>query len=348
MADKQHLALLGELEKWNKWRRTCVDRPDLYEANLGGWSLDEALLHETNLRKAILNAALLRRADMRASDIQEANLDNTEAEGARFQLADLSSVEMNDAKLAHAKMNNTILAGAKVRKSDFTNASMRSADCRGVDFRGATLTGADLLEANLSAADLRGAKGFFPNSTYIRGAQFSPRARDWWSVLRRSYTGPKLVFNLLFLTAFLLPYLGKGLFWSSVNRGQATLGTTVMDARSRAQDPEAGYLLEQVTPCISSDCTEWPIWQVLIGVDRGPEYWVLSSLLVLFNVLRGVMTWIVGPIRDEEERSGYSPAASYAKLIWMHHFVTGLGVVAVIAFVYHMSEWLRLTIWLPT
>ena len=43
-------------------------------------------------------------------------------------------------------------------------------------------------------------------------------------------------------------------------------------------------------------------------MDKGLRFWAPAVLLLLYNIGRGILTFIIAPMRDEEERSGYSPA----------------------------------------
>ena len=66
--------------------------------------------------------------------------------------------------------------------------------------------------------------------TKTRNTRFHPRARDPWSVLRRHYTGPNMVFVLLFtLTAF-LPVITKVVFWSGLSRWQEAAAPMAVNA----------------------------------------------------------------------------------------------------------------------
>ena len=131
---------------------------------------------------------------------------------------------------------------------------------------------------------------------------------------------------------------------------QAT--ATLLEA---AEDPTAATLrqlagnLEELKPCLAAECREYRVWQLLVGVDKGPRFWVLGIFLLLYNAGRGLLTWKVGPLRDETEHSGYSPALSdYLWLYRVHQVVVVLLVVALVALGYHAWEWLwNTTVWVP-
>ena len=102
------------------------------------------------------------------------------------------------------------------------------------------------------------------------------------------------------------------------------------------------------TPCFAEECQQWPVWQLLIGFDRPPSFWLLALVLLLYNACRAVLTFGVVTLRDEEERLGRSPEWNeYRFYAWPHRLVQVLGVVAVVAFLWHGYDWLTREVSLP-
>ena len=237
----------------------------------------------------------------------------------------------------------------------------------GGSLRHADLNRADLSEANLSGCDLRDVRGLVLDDTRIRDAQFSPRSDDPWSVLRRAYTGPRLIFNLLFLIAFFLPYVARTGYWVGVNRAELAAARTLADLRDHAADArgdqtEPAVVRERALEAIARrlpgpenpQSRQSRVWRVVLGVDRGTWFWISAVLLLGYNVLRAGLTWFVAPMRDEEERSGVAPAyratrlnESYGWLTWPHHVAKWLGRVAFVLAAWNAWHWLTLDVWLP-
>ena len=88
-----------------------------------------------------------------------------------------------------------------------------------------------------------------------------------------------------------------------------------------------------------------------------------AVLLILYNICRAVITWVAVPLRDQEERSGYSPSLrpngesywermlnvnnAYGWLIWPHRIVRILFWFAVVSFTVHAYHWLTLVVYIP-
>lgn len=339
-------------------------------AHLSGANLAEKDLRWANFMQASLTGADLSKADLRYADFYGANLSK-----AKFGEANLSeemyhAVHFDDADLSEADLTRANLTGAWLYKAKLSKADLSHATClrtkllhanlAGANLEGTDLGEAVLEEANLEHADLRDVHGARLNSTFTRNAKFSPYAKDPWSVLRRNYTGPRFVFHLLLLVTFILPYVARTMMWVSVNRSQTAMMQITAHLTKAAADLEAAgnvgsHLLAQaaarlseIQPCLTAQCRKWLVWQILLGVDRGWSYWTLAGALVLYNVSRGLLTWRVGPLREEEERSGYSPALKeYVWLIWPHRIVTVLLYVAIASFLWHAYNWLSVPVWLP-
>ena len=368
--------------------------------------------------------------DLRDADLQEADL--TEA---KLMFADLSEADLSRAELIFADLSEAKLMLAHLREADLRGADLRGAHLSFADLREADLAGADLSRAKLNDTEFRDADlrfvgdgkwwySLFPfyrwpfvlDGTHIRGARFSPRVADPWSVLRRNYTGAMLAFHLLFLLAFILPYLGRTLFWVGVNRmeeaGVRSLVVAVKkaaDAHKDSQDPkvrkwaekaeqfyqkqgsylpagvrefvenhaqrigeleallsEAGELADSedfkaqewaaqarqllglMRPCLDVKVSKRRVWQLVLGFDKGWGYFSLVMGLLVYNVGRAFLTYSVGLLREEEQRSGDSPGLTeYRWLFHMHQAVTMLLLVAVISFVYHAWHWLTLPVLMP-
>jgi hypothetical protein len=361
-----------EVEAWNKWREQNPKiEPQLYKVDLS-----KKNLQGVNLRGP---------ADLRRANLQGANLDGADLREANFYQADFCG-----ANLTGADCRNAQLGGTGMRK-----AKLKYADLRGARLFYADLSQATLTDANFSEADLRLVQGMKLDCTFIRNARFSPRASDPWSTLRRNYTGAKLLFHLLLLIVFIMPYVTKTLMWIGVNRAQEAMISTTNRMQEVARilqqegHPTAAALDQVVTrfstlkECLQDECKKVSVWELLIGKEGHQPYWLpywipywlLTVALILYNLCRAILTWTVGPLRDEEERSGYSPPLmynpnepqepplslgwrkgpdwlrhqmnGYGWLIWPHRVVKILFWIALSSFAIHAWTWLTIPVSLP-
>ena len=186
------------------------------------------------------------------------------------------------------------------------------------DFRGASLADADLEEAHLEQADVRGVQGLLFDDNYVRDLRIEGNAPDPWSVLRRTYSGPRYFLHLLLLIAFFTPYVAKALYYTYASHLQEQAITTF------------GKLQMQIeqTPLLHGDGLPWPdlaaltvemeqsfyqqhvytptVWQFLTG-GHGLFGLTLAAVAVLYNALRLALTLQVSHLREAEERSHTTP-----------------------------------------
>jgi hypothetical protein len=414
VADEEHVRKIREgAERWNEWRRSNpTQRIDLANADLQGLNLTNFDFYPSSenivrMPEGIHDVMSIG-TNFAGADLRRARLCSANLKGAKFDRANLHSVNFSNAKLLGANFSGATLVRAvffknNLQGSSFTGAFMGEALFDSVDLRGAEFSSSKLDDARftnadvkgarfsgaiLKGADLRGARNLLLDQTYIKDAHFYPRAKDPWSVLRRSYTGPKFTFILLALIAFAIPYIGRIGFWSFVNLGQgytqAIFGTIKQRAQEQGIDDQTIAMLglshENITAlsqCLSEECVRKSAWQLMLGADQNPisigfisfPFWLLPALLLLYNICRGILTALVAPMRDAEERSGYSPIWSrvsivnnevvsprfyqkgwwqgYQPLYCMHKIVSALGTIAILAFFINGWYWMFQVIYLP-
>lgn len=350
--------ILGDQQAWIKKREGKENRYQLAEADFSGQELIGMNFRFADLRCAkFTDHANLSGADFYGADLRGTDFRNSYGFQTIFTEANLLESRFDNSGYEQAKFNETHLADA-----NFERAKLKKAD----------FSGAFLHNAKFEGADLHGAINFIPSSTLIRDARFSISSTDLWSQLRRSYTGPKFVTNLLFLTIFLTPYIAKAIYWSGINRSQLLFESLTTNVES--------HTIQTVFLCLASECEERNMWYLILGFDQAPTYWLLGIILISYNFLRGMLTIIVAPLRDEEERTGYSPRfnfrysppfneydetrgdgklesisdflrrarESYGWLKWPHFLNRTLLYFAVISFVWHFSNWLSLTVYIPS
>ena len=354
---------------------------ELRHANLKGADLRGATLSEANLWKVNLEGAYLDNAKLEGANLKEANLSKAKLEGANLSGANLSEVNISEANLSGANLSEVNLSGANLSGANLSGANLSEANLKGANLERAklpeaNLDGVNLKRANLTDAELSGVLGLEVDSCRIVHTRFSPRASDHWSVLRRTYTGPKMVINLLFVALFFIPLIGKGAALWGLTEIQHPLVDAINSelAASGAPDeakqisvsvmcdlPEGGSIVVSIPPrevrvgdIVAAipgverriRCRSMPMWQLLLGYGGPLGIWmpVLTGLLILYQVLRFLMTNQVSLIRDAEERSGISPSKegllSYPNLYRIHQVLSVVFLVALATFAVRAAEFL--------
>ena len=126
-------------------------------------------------------------------------------------------------------------------------------------------------------------------------------APDPWSKLRRSYTGPSFFFHLLLLTAFLLPYIGKAIVLTGISEGMILVNEKLKDV------PENLHQLKDQWNAIEK---ETALWTLLGYGNNKPEtfaFFLVTLMMIAYNIIRLILTREVNFLRDAEERSKITP-----------------------------------------
>ena len=176
-----------------------------------------------------------------------------------------------------------------------------------------------------------------------------------------------MVFNVIAMIIFFAPWIFQALYWSGVN--QAQLGALSAVAAAEAElakipgEEQRRLVLAQLRQAINPDLERCvrptpgadrprppacrPIWQILLGAHEGPFALLLGAILIVYNIARLALTWVVAPLRDEELRTWHAPSReSYKWLMWPHRIVKTLVWVAILAAVVHLGPTLLIHVWM--
>lgn len=340
-------------------KNTDLHCADLSDASLAGIDLQGANLNHAELKGASLGNSNLQDADLRSANLQEANLGR-----ANLQNADLRFANLQGASLRAANLQEANLEGANLQKAHILEANMK---------------GANLKNADLERADLTGCRGIVFDSTYILNTRHIPK--NPWHRLRNQYTGVKLVFHLILLVTFVLIYSAKAMFWCGMAKGQTVMINELASMESRfdeesvLQDPNApptqdSQIQKNIAVAISKICGELQeeilgkyqgargavnhrfqslkVWQILLSQDKRIWFQFTTLVLIVYNVLRYVLTQSVAPLSVEEDRSHYTPRLShYGKILWLHKVNSVLWIFALASFAIHYYDWMTASVLIP-
>lgn len=335
MANDDHLAILDQgVSVWNNWRlESSEERPNLSLAILSKREFDGFNFDGTNFSGATLTASKFKDIRIRNGILEAADLSNAEFVNSKLQACNLQRATLERAKFV---------------------------EC---DLSGANFTDGLLPGASFSGSSLQSVIGIRFDATYLREVQLSPYANDEWSILRRSYSGSRLFFHLVLLMVSMLPYAVQMFGWVSVSIVQDAESILQVQAAKEVERRVANTQFQSeldkvvarllaMEPCLKSECVERSVLRILLGGVPGEWYhWLLTLCVVLYNAGRGGLIWTVGALRDEEDRSGYTPrrlgAGGYQILMRAHVTVRVLLVGNLVALAFHLVDWLSRIVVVP-
>lgn len=331
MANQNHLEILKDgVEVWNKWREANEHiTPDLQKANLEKYVLDGANLTSTNLEGANLVETKLQKANFFAARLGGADLSWAFAKEANFEGA------LFDTK-------------TRLSSADFSKSNLLWS--KGLCFD----------ETNILHARLAPRPGNFFNRFLNPFFIFNP-VTDPWSELRRAYTGPNFLITLFALISFLLPYIFQIATWRTINLAQELAQENLVRLEEEYDDLLSRGIITSSTAnllgntiqrlkgfetCLADECTTYRIWQLLIGVNRGWQFVALALTVIIYNAIRYNLTQTVAAFREEEERSGFTPAlkeyftpnALGLSPTRLHVVLRFLFLIATVAFLVNLYE----------
>ncbi len=407
-ADKATADLETEkrLDEWNKWADSLQGQKPrefihLEGAELMGAHLEEAWLQGAHLEGAELNNANLKRAKLWRAQLERAELVRANLEGVDLRLANLKQAKLNNAnleranlwraqferanlwraqleranlwraQLEQAKLARASLEGAELSNANLEGANLYHAHLEGANLYHAHLEGAELLEANFEKADLRLVSGLRFDDNSVFRARIEGNAKDPWSVLRRSYTGPWFFVHLLLLIAFFSPYIGKFLYLSGLSQAQKyvinraeLLEGGLIEAENRFNETAYDHAMHAPwLPDVADAACEYrasvidawkedldrnfkntgAIW-VLLGWTSGYLTIVLGAIVVAYNACRAFLTLRVSSLRDAEERSHVTPGLrEYENLYRIHQWARVFLWFAALSTLWSIGRWAIMT-----
>jgi hypothetical protein len=312
-------------EAWNEWRKIYKEKEiDLRNCILTGGTYTQINLSYVNLTDVNFKNLYAPSANFSNAILHRAKITKSMVHGADFTNAKLGASDLSNSELLNANFEN-----AELDHTNLTGANLSAAN-----FKGARLTGSDLTNA-----DLTNAKEFILDHNKIEGTIFPYKSSDRWSILRRKYTGVGMMWTLLFLLSALIPYGIKAVYWIVLNK----------------QQEQDGILYSELTH------NEFTVIQLVFAIDKGFPYFLIPITLVIYNLVRLLLTYVLAPLREEENRTFYTPVwkekkhlilntyytSGYHLLYKLHLITSWLWVFSIIAFIYNISYWILMPVWMP-
>jgi uncharacterized protein YjbI with pentapeptide repeats len=352
-----------------------LDRAHAASADLSGADLRGAKLYRAGLRRADLSRtrlgaadlgyADLVSADLANADLADADLGNADLMGANLAFADLQAANLSHANLSGASLHHADLRRARLKNTRLENADLRAARVHRLDqsfVRGAQFSALSsrlwVFICEVLCGPLALWLGRCGWGRVAKGVRFTAAHNDAWTVLRQSYAGPRVTFLFFSVLVFGLPYVGRAALYAAVApveqqlAEQAAARKTILVARlddgDFEHDAEIRAELRRLD-IVLAKFERKPVWKVLLNWDQG-KVWptILAGLLILYNIGIYVLITSVSSLRDEEERSGWTPAwREYSPLIWIHRAVVILFYVSVASFLINLGSMLGEEVLIP-
>ncbi len=360
-----------------------LDRADLSNADLRHATLFQADMHKILLVGADMHRVNLCDANLSQANVSQSDLSKAVGHGADFTAVDLTHTNLAYAEFTRARFTRARLFRANLTAADLSGSRLVGADLRRAKLKGTRLADADLRSALLHRFDetfVRGAQftpltgrwwaflceiGFGPMSRWLGRRGFSKASRqfaftidhnDPWSVLRQSYAGPRVLFLFFMVIVFVLPYAGRAAVFSAVGPVEREAEAVLKYRKKQVEirlasdpgDPAASDELAGINRILLR-MDRKPVWQVLLRWETGKSWpTILAALLIVYNIGLYSLIVHVSALRDEEERSGWTPAwRDYGYLLWFHRVVVVLFYVSCASFLINVGQILDEEVLIP-
>lgn len=165
-----------------------------------------------------------------------------------------------------------------------------------------------LCGSDLDRAVLTNVSGLLFDYNSIDKILIEGNSKDPWSILRRTYTGPKYILNIILLIAFLLPFIGKAAYLTALSATQQSLIEISSSIEESTKEIEAiSSVLQQSISHIQTSQEQTLAVAVLLGWTDGIFTTLLIAVVILYNLFRAYLTFKVSSLREAEDRSKVSP-----------------------------------------
>lgn len=310
-------------------------------ASLRGLKMSE----NTRLDEAIFSDASLEAFSFTTTHLKDMQLLRTRQNNVTYN-SPLQGVQLNDSRLENCvftdrRMTDCDLQSLHCNSCEFEGLEVEANDpdrsLQGSQFQRCRFRDADFGKINMKQAffahcDLRNVRNVVFDNTYLIDNALSQQTGDRWSTLARTYTGPKMAFNLMFVTIFFLPWIVQVMSLNVLNQVQAELAQTALELRElstelpgdnfseRYQEVLSRFIEPELERCLAATGPQPPvpdecrrIGSVVLGLHKlnSVQDWLVMGagiLLLFYNFARGVLTFFIAPLRDEQVRTGHTPS----------------------------------------
>lgn len=252
----------------------------------------------------------------------------------QFNGVNFKGSEMGSARFLECSLFDVDFTGAKLAESQFSRSNILSAN----------FSGANLHKSDFTQAELHDVRDAVFDQTKSRGLLTSGLTDEAWTKIAHRYTGRNLAIITILFLIFLLPYIAEAIALITA----AELGQTVS-------------ILNLKGPDIASiqDPQEISLIWILIGGRQdnyllGHYAFVFNVFVIIFQMLRACLTWLVSSLSHAEARTGRTPPligqswrmalGSYGYLRKVDFLVKWSGGVVLVGAFFSLTVWLMKTV----
>lgn len=327
----------GELSIFNGCN---FSRADLSDGVLRGAKLIEADFRMANLKRCSFSRAILTEADFSGADLRE--IRNNHPIERRFAILGSSIIPFDSNTIYRTKFTNGVTDHWSLLRRKYTG-SMLSFNMLFLILFLLPYFGQTFFWIAVNRAEARAASAITrPLNKVISHLQNSTdeKAKVWVTRTRQ------LLIKIENLGYFSVAKELQNL----IDEGLDIL-YTIKSEYSVMLAGELQLILPSLRAMLGWDLEEWRLWQLLIGCNLGAGYVAITVLIILYNISRGILTYMVGPLRDEEVRTQMTPAINdYGYLFYIHRLnvlLIAVSVVSTLIFIWNAYHWLGLKVYIP-
>ncbi len=230
--------------------------------------------------------------------------------------------------ISNLNVESINLSGIDFQNVDFDRCVFSNCDLKNANFGNTTFQETNLTKSDLSGANFHLAKNYRLDENRIQSAKFSYNTREPYFSLCREYTGNRFIVILIFTFFAFLPFILSASFWNAVSQFES------MD-----------MLAERID---RTQVKESIVFYQLTGLDRGVLPFLLTLILLLYNVARWTVTMAVNRLRFDERQSHTSPSLEGTSILWRtHKILVVFALLALLAALFKAWVFLSAPILIP-
>ncbi len=239
------------------------------------------------------------------SFLSDIRITGSNIDHCQLNSANIGQLRILDTNIEHSEFKESNFFEPRIKRSKLVNSDFTDTDWIRANFGYSQTT-----KSCFDKASVHGAIGLRFDQNSVDRIRIEGNAHEPWSILRSKYTGPNYILNLSLLVLFLIPFGIKAIYLKALSSYQQSLHE-LATVTSESIDPtikSLGLSVEQHLLEFEQSHQLIPAILVLLGWLKGPWFVALTAVVLLYQALRGLLTYQVSSLRESEERSQVTPS----------------------------------------